>query len=206
MRKLILTLTLALFTSIAVATEIVATVVFENLTEKELKSGQFTIIDLNRKIEISKAESFKITLPEIGKYQFSFVSNNFTVYIFYPARINKRKNTITVRLMEKKELKNGGIYSFPMNLETDLTDEQIEQRIENGILNFIMHGIDSSMPKEYVEFKEKYGIGLVKENCVIDPLSFKKATENNQMIFDFLNRKYGYEWQTELKTKPFGIK
>ncbi|WP_247653626.1 hypothetical protein [Flavobacterium sp. CS20] len=93
-----------------------------------------------------------------------------------------------------------------MNLETDLTDEQIEQRIENGTLNFIMHGIDSSIPKEYVEFKEKYGIGLIKENCVIDPLSFKKATENNQMIFDFLNKKYGTDWLNELKTKPFGIK
>ncbi len=204
MRKIILTLTL--LTSMAFATEIVATVVFENLTDKELKSGKFTIIDLNKKIEISKAENFKITLPEKGKYQFSFVSDNFTAYTFYPARINKRNNTITVRLMEKKELKKGGIYSFPMNLETDLTDEQIEQRIENGTLNFIMHGIDSSIPKEYVDFKEKYGIGLIKENCVIDPLSFKKATENNQMIFDFLNKKYGTEWQAELKTKPFGIK
>ena len=206
MKKIILTLTLALFTSMAFATEIVATVVFENLTDKKFKSGKFTIIDLNKKIEISKAESFKITLPEKGKYQFSFVSDDFTAYTFYPTRINKRKNTITVRLMEKKEFKNSGIYSFPMNLETDLTDEQIEQRIENGTLNFIMHGIDSSIPKEYLEFKEKYGIGLVKENCVIDPLSFKKATENNQMIFDFLNKKYGTEWQAELKTKPFGIK
>ena len=108
--------------------------------------------------------------------------------------------------MEKTDFKSGGIYSFPMNLETDLTDEQIGQRIENGTLNFIMHGIDSSIPNEYVDFKEKYRIGLIKENCVIDPLSFKKATENNQMIFDFLNKKYGTEWQAELKTKPFGIK
>lgn len=206
MRKLILTLTLALFTSIAFATEIVATVVFENLTEKELISGEFTIIELNKKIEISKAESFKITLPKKGKYQFNFVSDNFTAFTFYPSRINKSNNTITVRLMEKNELNNSGIYSFPINIETDLTDEQIEQRIENGTLNFIMYGIDSSIPKEYVEFEEKYGIGLSKVNCEIDPLSFKKAIENNQMIFDFLNRKYGNEWQTELKTKPLGIK
>ena len=198
-------MTLALFTSIAFATEIVATVVFENFTEKELKSGEFTIIDLNKKIEISKADSFKITLPEKGKYQFNFVSDDFTAYTFYPTRINKRNNTITIRLMEKTGYKSGGTYSFPMNLETDLTDEQIEQRIENGTLNFIMHGIDSTIPEEYVDFKEKYGIGLIKENCVIDPLSFKKATENNQMIFDFLNKKYGTEWQTELKTKPFGL-
>lgn len=206
MRKIVLTLTLALFTSMTFATEIIATVIFENLTEKELKSGEFTIIDLNKKIEISEAESFKITLPEKGKYQFSFVSDDFTSYTFYPTRINKRKNTITVRLMEKTEFKSGGIYSIPLNLETDLTDEQIEKRIADGTLNFIMHGIDSSIPEEYVKFKEKYGIGLTKENCAVDPLSFKKATENNQMIFDFLNKKYGTEWQAELKTKPFGIK
>ena len=39
MGKIILTLTLALFTSMGFATEIVATVVFENLTDKEFKSG-----------------------------------------------------------------------------------------------------------------------------------------------------------------------
>lgn len=93
MRKIILTFILALFTSMTFATEIIATVVFENLTDKELKSGEFTIIDLNQKIEISKAGIFKITLPEKGKYQFSFVSDDFTAYTFYPKRINKRKNT-----------------------------------------------------------------------------------------------------------------
>lgn len=206
MRKIILTLTLAAFTLTAFATEIVATVVFENLTNKEFKSGKFTIINLNKEIEVSKAESFKIRLPKKGKYQFSFVSNDFTAYSFYPARINKQKNTITVRLIEKTPFNSGGIYSFPMNLDTDLTDKQIEQQIEDGTLNFIMHGIESSIPKEYVAFKEKYGIGLIIENCVIDPLSFKKARMNNQIIFDFLNKKYGNEWQTELKTKPLGLK
>jgi hypothetical protein len=208
MKKIFITLILALTCTVSKATEkeIIAEVIFENLTNKEFTSGEFTIINSNRKIEVNKAESFKITLPEKGKYQFSFVSDDFTAYTFYPTRINTRKNTITIRLMEKIEFKNGGIYSFPMNLETDLTDEQIETRISDGTLNFIMHGIDSSIPEEYVIFKEKYGIGLIKENCVIDPLSFKKATENNQMISEYLNKKYGAEWLTELKAKPFGIK
>lgn len=208
MKKTILTLILALTFTVTKATEkeIIAEVVFENLTNKEFTSGEFTIIDLNKKTEITKAESFKITLPEKGKYQFSFVSDDFTAYTFYPTRINKRKKTITIRLMEKIEFKTGGIYSFPMNLETDLTDEQIEDRIADGTLNFIMNGIDSSIPEEYVKFKEKYGIGLIKENCVIDPISFKKTRENNEMIFDYLNKKYGTDWITELKTKPFGIK
>jgi hypothetical protein len=208
MKKIILTLILALTFSVSKASEkeIIAEVVFENLTNKEFTSGEFTIIDLNKKTEINKAESFKITLPEKGKYQFSFVSDDFTAYTFYPTRINKRKNTITIRLMEKVEFKNVGVYSSPMNLETDLTDEQIENRIASGTLNFIMNGIDSTIPEEYIKFKEKYGIGLIKENCVIDPISFKKTRENNEMIFDYLNKKYGTEWIKELKTKPFGIK
>jgi predicted RNA-binding protein (virulence factor B family) len=40
---------------------------------------------------------------------------------------------------------------------------------------------------------------------VVDPLSFKKARENNQMIFDYLNKKYGTDWLNN-PTKPFGIK
>jgi hypothetical protein len=207
LRKIILTFfTLALLSTLTFATEIIATVIFENLTEKELKSGEFTIINLNKKIEIYKAESFKITLPKKGPYQFSFVSDDFTSYTIYATRINKRKNTITIRLMEKTELKTGLINAIPLNLETDLTDEQIEKQIADGTLNFIMHGIDGSIPEDYVKFKEKYGIGLIKENCVVDPWSFKKATENNQMIVDFLNKKYGANWLKELKTKPFGIK
>lgn len=206
MKKIIFTLSFVLVTSIIFATEIEATVVFENLTNKELTSGEFRIIELNQKIEVTKAESFTIILPKKGKYQFSFVSNDFTAYTFYPIRIHNGKNTITIRLIEKTESNIEEIFSFPMDLDTNLTDDQIEKRISDGTLNFIMHGIDSSIPEDYVKFKEKYGIGLIKENCVIEPLSFKKATENNQMIFDYLNKKYGEEWLTELKIKPFGIK
>lgn len=206
MKKIILTLVLVLFTSIAFANEIVATVVFENLTNKKLTSGKFTIIDLNKTIEVTSIKSFKITLPKKGKYIFSFVSKGFNVYTFYPVRINKQKNIITVQLKEKTKLNKRKVYPYPMNLKTDLTYEQIEKLISKGVLNFIIHGIDGSIPEEYVKFKEKYGVGLIKENCVINPLSFEKVRNNNQMIFDFLNKKYGTDWQTELKIKPFGIK
>lgn len=206
MKKIIISLTLTLFSLITFATEIEAIVVFENLTNKEFTHGEFTIIELNQKIKVNNTESFKITLPKKGKYRFSFISNDFTAYTFYPTRINKRKKTITIRLMKKTKLNSGKIYSFPINFNTNLTDEQIEKRISEGTLNFIMHGIDRSISREYMIFKKKYGIGLIKKNCVIDPLSFKEASENNKIIFDYLNKKYGTEWLNELKEKPFGIK
>ncbi|TDE27799.1 hypothetical protein E0I61_13900 [Flavobacterium ranwuense] len=209
MKKIILTIILALTFTVSKANEkeIIVEVVFENLTGKKLNSGEFFITETNERIEIKETKSFKITLPNKGKYQFGFATDDFTAYTFYPSRITNKKNIITIRLLEKSELTfNTGILSFPINLNTNLTYEKIEQRIAEGNLNFIVHGIDNSIPKEFIQFKEKYGIGLVKENCVIDPLSFKKATENNQMISDFLIKKYGEDWLKELPTKPFGIK
>jgi hypothetical protein len=75
----------------------------------------------------------------------------------------------------------------------------------DGNLNFIIHGIDNKIPREYLNFKEKYGIGLIIENCAIDPFSFKRATKNNQMISEYLNKKYGKDWLDELPSKPYGI-
>lgn len=209
MKKIILTLLLALTFTITKATEnkIIAEVVFENLTGKELNFGEFFITETNERIKINDTKSFQITLPSKGKYQFRFSTEDFTAYTYYPSRITNKKNTITIRLVEKKELTlNSRIFSFPMNLDANLTDVQIEKRISTGNLNFISHGIDNSIPKEFSDFKEKYGIGLIKENCAIDPLSFKRATENNILIADYLNKKYGEDWLKELPTKPFGIK
>lgn len=209
MKNLLLILILAFTFTVSKASEkeIIAEVIFENLTGKELKSGEFYVTETNVKIEINSLENFKITLPKKGKYQFRFATDDFTALTFYPSKITKRKNTITIRLMEKNAFNfNNEIYSFPMNMDTDLTDEQIEQKISDGNLNFIMHGIDNSIPIEHKDFKKKYGIGLIRENCVIDPLSFKKVTENNQMISDYLSKKYGGNWLKELSTKPFGIK
>ncbi|MEL4307608.1 FEKKY domain-containing protein [Joostella sp. CR20] len=196
MKKLFFTLTLLLFTSIIFATEIVATVSFQNQTNKNFSSGAFTIISLNQTIKVTSTESFKITLPKKGKYQFNFISDDFITHTVYPTRINNRQHSITIILMDKTSLSK--------NLNTENT-QSFEQQIAEGSVNFIMFGIDNSIPEEYIVFKNKYGIGLEKENCVVDPFSIKRVTENNKMISNFLNEKYGTKWQKELKTKPFGI-
>ncbi|HET8858888.1 hypothetical protein [Marivirga sp.] len=209
MRKNILTLILAFtfITSYAADKDIIAEVVFENFTEKELSSGAFLIIGTNERIEISNTESFNVKLSGKGKYQFSFLTDEFAAYTYYPARITNKKNTITIRLEEKKQQDVEREYiAIPQSQNVNLTHQQIEQKISEGNLNFIIHGIDNSIPKGFDDFKEKYGIGVVKENCVIDPLSFKRATESNQMIYDYLNDKFGKDWLSELPFKPFGIK
>ncbi|MBC5837708.1 FEKKY domain-containing protein [Flavobacterium muglaense] len=206
MKNTILTIVLAFFFSSTFANEIQATVVFENFTSRQFTSGEFTIMNSNHKIEIAKAESFTISLPEKGKYNFSFVSDDFFAYVTYPTRLTTKENTITIRLTEKTKLFiDGTIDSVVNSSNTNLSNEQLEQRISKGTLNFIIHGINNSVPEEYVVFKKKYGIGLVKENCLTEPISLKKAVANNRMIFKYLNGKYGTTWLTELEIKPFGL-
>jgi hypothetical protein len=156
MKKTFLTLILALTFTVSKATEkeIIAEIVFENLTGKELNSGEFFITETNERIEIVNTKNFKITLPSKGKYQFGFATEDFTAYTYYPSRITNKKNTITIRLVEKRELTfNHANLSFPMNLDTNLTNEQIEKKIAKGNLNFIIHGIDNSIPKEFADLE-----------------------------------------------------
>ncbi|TDE03587.1 toxin-antitoxin system YwqK family antitoxin [Flavobacterium hiemivividum] len=75
----------------------------------------------------------------------------------------------------------------------------------SSTLNFIIHGIDNKVPQEYLNFKTKYGIGLIIENCAVDPFSFSRASKNNRMISEYLNTKYGKAWLNELSLKPYGI-
>tara|TARA_R110002124_G_scaffold38485_3_gene122110 strand:+ start:291 stop:920 length:630 start_codon:yes stop_codon:yes gene_type:complete len=209
MKKIIVVLLLSLTNFICKASDkvIIAEVIFENTTGKTFNSGEFYITETNKKFTISTLSSFKITLPATGKYQFSFTSADFIAYTSYPAVINERKKTIRVTLVENKQLiKTTGNLVARTTLNKDLTTEQFEQQIQTGHIYFILHGLDNSIPEEYIAFHNKYGINVRKENCVLDPVSFKMTTENNQIIAKYLTIKYGNEWLLELPTKPFGVK
>jgi hypothetical protein len=212
MKKLALILLLSLPLTVLKAAnkDIIATVVFENTTGKAFNSGEFYISEANKRIEINTLDSFKITLPEKGKYIFSFYSDDFETYTFYPVIINERKNTITVKLFEKTEKKKlvstTIVASKILSNAQKLSNQQIEQFIADGQVHFITHGLDNSVPEEYVAFQEKYGISIKKENCVLDPITVKKTTENNQIIANYLTAKYGDSWLIDLSIKPFGVK
>ena len=206
MNKVILLLVLLTpIISTASKNEIVATVVFENFTGKDFTSGKFFVTELNIIIDVNTEESFKITLPKKGKYQFGFYTEDFESHTYYPGRITSDKDIITIRL----ENKNGSFLSNTSDSDIKSKDSNLSTFRRNANMfpegmNFIFNGINNS-PIDFSDFKLKYGIGIVTKNCVADPLTFKKSLDHNRNIVNYLNEKFGDEWIKDLPAKPFGV-
>ena len=82
------------------------------------------------------------------------------------------------------------------------TEENIENQIKYGKAKFISFGIAD---QDFRKFKEKYGIDLQTEGCVIDSFSSKRAKLNNTFLAQYLTNKYGEAWKKDLPSKPFGL-
>ncbi|MFL9835378.1 FEKKY domain-containing protein [Chryseobacterium terrae] len=67
---------------------------------------------------------------------------------------------------------------------------------------FLQFGI---MSRDHNSFKEKYGVLVVYENCVITPFMSEKAKKNNQEVAQFLTKKYGESWKKDLEIIPYGL-
>ena len=202
----LLVLLFSFTTANATKKEIITDVIFENNTGKRFDYGELVIPEIQTKIKVNTTENFKITLPFKGKYHFQFLTNQFTVYIFQPKKITNKKNKIIIRLTHKintnfeNKSKN---YSFILNKQNK--NKIVEQLLLTGDLNFIIHGIDNVIPDEYIKFKDKYGIGVLKKNCLTNPLDYEQARKNNRLISNYLNLIYGKSWLQNLKSKPIGV-
>ncbi|MFB9865533.1 FEKKY domain-containing protein [Rufibacter immobilis] len=187
---------------------ITAQVVFENLTENTSITGKFLIKELNKVIEVHSMESFKVILPEKGKYSFGFYAENAEASTTYPNRITSGKHTILVKLTKKdnntKPLTTNTIFINKAQ-PFELSNTALEEMLQLGKLNFIFHGIQEVIA-DFSIFKEKYGIGYNTQNCIIDPATYKRTTAHNQRIERYLTEQYGVAWKNDLPAKPFGIK
>lgn len=186
---------------------ITATVVFENLTEKTSISGVFYVMETNQQIEINTLDAFKIELPEKGKYEFQFYSEDVYAIVSYPMRITNRKNTVTIRLESKSKLisKSNFLVYYPTKNLSELSTDQMKVHVANGAVNFILHGLVEINIETYQAFKNTYGVGFISKNCVIDPISYKTAVNNNKKVAEYLTFIFGNDWQDQLPAQPFGF-
>ena len=80
--------------------------------------------------------------------------------------------------------------------------QKVENQIKSGEAKFISFGIAM---KDFNQFKEKYGVGLKTEGCVITSTLSKKAIQNNKILAKYLTAKYGNSWQKDLPFEIYGL-
>jgi hypothetical protein len=61
------------------------------------------------------------------------------------------------------------------------------------------------MSRNHEEFRKKYGIAVIYQNCVISQFLSQKAKENNQLVAKTLTEKHGDNWKKDLGFIPYGL-
>lgn len=91
----------------------------------------------------------------------------------------------------------------PVILETKKANDSKKVSDKNEKAKyFLQFGI---MSKKHDRFKEKYGVHVVYENCVITAYMSEKAKKNNQEVAQYLTSKYGESWKKDLEIIPYGL-
>ena len=68
--------------------------------------------------------------------------------------------------------------------------------------HFMQFGI---MSRNHEEFRKKYSVAVIYQNCVISQFLSQKAKENNQLVAKSLTEKYGDAWRNDLGFIPYGL-
>ena len=69
---------------------------------------------------------------------------------------------------------------------------------------YVLGGIASVLTKEDLAFAKKYNIQFHDFGCIA-PNNFKEYETKNELVFEFLNKTYGSQWQKEIKQSVLGF-
>jgi hypothetical protein len=69
---------------------------------------------------------------------------------------------------------------------------------------YVLGGIASVITKEDLAFAKKYNIQFHDFGCIA-PTNFKKYETKNALVFEYLNKTFGTQWQKEIKSSVLGF-
>lgn len=69
---------------------------------------------------------------------------------------------------------------------------------------YVLGGIASVLTKEDLAFAKKYNIQFHDFGCIA-PTNFEEYETKNELVFEFLNKTYGSQWQKEIKPSVLGF-
>jgi len=86
--------------------------------------------------------------------------------------------------------------------QPDLQTKTQQSQNKEILHHFIQFGI---MSRNHEEFKKKYNIEVLYQNCVITKTMSAKTQKNNRSVARILTEKYGNSWKTDLGFIPYGL-
>ena len=69
---------------------------------------------------------------------------------------------------------------------------------------YVLGGIASVITKEDLAFAKKHNVHFHDFGCIA-PTNFKEYETKNELVFEYLNKIYGKQWQKEIKQSVMGF-
>ena len=97
------------------------------------------------------------------------------------------------------------LISFTLQAQEKKQNDTIKIEINSNTKTiYVLGGIASVSTKEDLAFAKKYNVHFHDFGCTA-PTNFEEYEAKNELIFDFLNKTYGMQWQKEINPSVLGF-
>ena len=96
-------------------------------------------------------------------------------------------------------------FSFTIQAQEKKQNDVIKIEVNSKTKTiYVLGGIASVITKEDLAFAKKYNIQFHDFGCIA-PTNFKEFETKNELVFEYLNKTYGKQWQKEIKSSVLGF-
>ena len=97
------------------------------------------------------------------------------------------------------------LFNFTIQAQEKRQNDTIKIEINSKTKTiYVLGGIASVITKDDLAFAKKYNIQFHDFGCIA-PTNFEEYEAKNALVFDFLNKSYGNQWQKEIKSSVLGF-
>ena len=97
------------------------------------------------------------------------------------------------------------IFSITINAQEKKQNEPVVIEVnQNTKVIYILGGIASVITKEDLAFAKRHNLRFKDFGCLA-PADFEFYEAKNDLVFDYLNKTYGKQWQKEMKLNAMGF-
>ena len=96
-------------------------------------------------------------------------------------------------------------FSFEIHAQEKKQNDTIKIEINSNTKTiYVLGGIASVITKEELAFAKKYNVKFHDFGCIA-PTNFEEYETKNELVFEYLNKTYGNQWQKEIKPSVMGF-